>query len=58
MTEYTSSNRILGTLIQIKEAIKQLQDWNKKLHYQLSVNAWQRTYHIIITILKGKELFR
>lgn len=29
MTEYTSSNRIVGTLIQIKEAIKQLQDWNK-----------------------------
>ena len=29
MTEYTSSNRIIGTLIQIKEAIKQLQDWNK-----------------------------
>lgn len=23
MTEYTSSNRIIGTLIQIKEAIKQ-----------------------------------
>ena len=31
MTEYTSSNRILGTLIQIKEAIKQLQDWNKEV---------------------------
>ena len=29
MTEYTSSNRIVGTLIQIKEAIKQLQDWNR-----------------------------
>ncbi len=29
MTEYTSSNRIVGTLIQIKDAIKQLQDWNK-----------------------------
>ena len=29
MTEYTSSNRIIGTLIQIKKAIKQLQDWNK-----------------------------
>ena len=29
MTEYTSSNRILGTLVQIREAIKQLQDWNK-----------------------------
>lgn len=29
MTEYTSSNRIVGTLIQIKKAIKQLQDWNK-----------------------------
>ncbi len=29
MMEYTSSNRIIGTLIQIKKAIKQLQDWNK-----------------------------
>ena len=29
MTEYTSSNRIVGTLIQIKEAIKQLQDCNR-----------------------------
>ena len=29
MTEYTSSNRIVGTLIQIKKAIKQLQDWTK-----------------------------
>ena len=29
MTEYTSSNRIVVTLIQIKEAIKQLQDWNR-----------------------------
>ena len=29
MTEYTSSNRIIGTLIQIKEALKQLQDWYK-----------------------------
>ena len=29
MTEYTLSNRIVGTLIQIKEAIKQLQDWNR-----------------------------
>ena len=31
MTEYTSSSRILGTLTQIKEAIKQLQDWNKDI---------------------------
>ena len=29
MTEYTSSNRIIGTLIKIKEAINQLQDWNR-----------------------------
>lgn len=31
MTEYTSSSRILGTLTQIKEAIKQLQNWNKDI---------------------------
>ena len=31
MTEYTSSNRIIGTLIQIKKAIEQLQDWNKDI---------------------------
>lgn len=29
MMESMLSNRVLGTLIQIKEAIKQLQDWNK-----------------------------
>ena len=29
MTEYTLSNRIAGTLLQIKKAIEQLQDWNK-----------------------------
>lgn len=29
MTEYTLSNRIAGTLLQIKKAIVQLQDWNK-----------------------------
>jgi len=31
MTEYTLSNRIAGTLLQIKEAIEQLQDWNKDI---------------------------
>ena len=31
MTEYTSSNRIAGTLLQIKKAIEQLQDWNKDI---------------------------
>lgn len=31
MTEYTLSNRIAGTLLQIKEAIVQLQDWNKDI---------------------------
>lgn len=29
MTESMLSNRVLGTLIQIKEAIIQLQEWNK-----------------------------
>ena len=29
MTESILSNRVLGTLIQIKEAIIQLQEWNK-----------------------------
>ena len=28
MTEYTLSNIIAGTLLQIKKAIEQLQDWN------------------------------
>lgn len=31
MTEYTLSNRIAGTLLQIKKAIEQLQDWNKDI---------------------------
>ena len=31
MTEYTLSNRIAGTLLQIKKAIVQLQDWNKDI---------------------------
>lgn len=31
MTEYTLSNRIVGTLLQIKKAIEQLQDWNKDI---------------------------
>jgi len=31
MTESTLSNRVLGTLIQIREAIKQLQEWNKDI---------------------------
>ena len=31
MTEYTLSNRIAGTLCQIKKAIEQLQDWNKDI---------------------------
>ena len=31
MTEYTLSNRIAGTLVQIKKAIEQLQDWNKDI---------------------------
>lgn len=31
MTEYTLSNRITGTLLQIKKAIEQLQDWNKDI---------------------------
>lgn len=29
MTESMLSNRVLGTLIQIREAIIQLQEWNK-----------------------------
>ncbi len=29
MTEFTSSNRIKGIFLQIKEAIEQLQEWNK-----------------------------
>lgn len=32
MTEYTLSNRIAGTLLQIKKAIEQLQDWNKDIY--------------------------
>lgn len=31
MTEYTLSNRIAGTLLQIKKAIEQLQDRNKDI---------------------------
>lgn len=31
MTEYTLSNRIAGTLLQIKKAIEQLQNWNKDI---------------------------
>lgn len=31
MTEYTLSNRIAGTLLQIKKTIEQLQDWNKDI---------------------------
>lgn len=31
MTEYILSNRIAGTLLQIKKAIEQLQDWNKDI---------------------------
>lgn len=31
MTEYTLSNRIADTLLQIKKAIEQLQDWNKDI---------------------------
>ena len=31
MTEYTLSNRIAGTLLQIKKAIVQLQDWIKDI---------------------------
>ena len=31
MTEYTLSNRIAGTLLQIKKAIEQLQDLNKDI---------------------------
>ena len=31
MTEYTISNRIASTLLQIKKAIEQLQDWNKDI---------------------------
>ena len=31
MTEYTLSNRIAGTLLQIKKSIEQLQDWNKDI---------------------------
>ena len=31
MTEYTLSNRIAGTLLQIKKAIEKLQDWNKDI---------------------------
>ena len=31
MTEYTLSNIIAGTLLQIKKAIEQLQDWNKDI---------------------------
>lgn len=31
MTEYTLSNKIAGTLLQIKKAIEQLQDWNKDI---------------------------
>lgn len=31
MTEYILSNRIAGTLLQIKKAIVQLQDWNKDI---------------------------
>lgn len=31
MTEYTLSNRIAGTLLQIKKAIEQLQYWNKDI---------------------------
>lgn len=31
MPESMLSNRVLGTLTQIKEAIKQLQEWNKNL---------------------------
>lgn len=31
MTEYTLSNRIAGTLLQIKKAIEQLQDWDKDI---------------------------
>ena len=31
MTEYTLSNRIAGTLLQIKKAIEQVQDWNKDI---------------------------
>ncbi len=29
MTEFTSSNRVKGILLQIKAAIEQLQEWNK-----------------------------
>ncbi len=29
MTEFTSSNRVKGILLQIKTAIEQLQEWNK-----------------------------
>ena len=31
MTGYTLSNRIAGTLLQIKKTIEQLQDWNKDI---------------------------
>ena len=31
MTEFTLSNRIAGTLLQIKKAIEQLQYWNKDI---------------------------
>ena len=60
MTEYTSSNRIIGTLIQIKEAIKQLQDWNKDVQtvddyyctpegFETSWKAeWQNRYNAIM----------
>ena len=37
MTESMLSNRVLGTLTQIKEAIKQLQEWNKNFGHLIEL---------------------